>query len=86
MGIIKNSAVIFFCQQKMLIDIRIPVRKEQTTVEFTESSDQNFKRPVDFTYQEACMAAILFSIFYNRVMRVGSDTFGDPIFQKGLQN
>jgi hypothetical protein len=21
-----------------------------------------------------------------RVMRVGSDTFGDPIFQKGLQN
>ena len=28
-------------------------------------------------------------IFYsmrNRVMRVESDTFGDPIFQKGLQN
>ena len=23
---------------------------------------------------------------YNSVMRVGSDTFGDPIFQKGLQN
>ena len=22
----------------------------------------------------------------NSVMRVGSDTFGDPIFQKGLQN
>ena len=22
----------------------------------------------------------------SRVMRVGSDTFGDPIFQKGLQN
>ena len=25
-------------------------------------------------------------IILNRVMRVGSDTFGDPIFQKGLQN
>ena len=23
---------------------------------------------------------------HNSVMRVGSDTFGDPIFQKGLQN
>ena len=23
---------------------------------------------------------------YSSVMRVGSDTFGDPIFQKGLQN
>ena len=25
-------------------------------------------------------------ILSNSVMRVGSDTFGDPIFQKGLQN
>ena len=23
---------------------------------------------------------------YNSVMRLGSDTFGNPIFQKGLQN
>ena len=25
-------------------------------------------------------------LFWGSVMRVGSDTFGDPIFQKGLQN
>ena len=24
--------------------------------------------------------------YWSSVMRVGSDTFGDPIFQKGLQN
>ena len=30
--------------------------------------------------------AFLLSFIVIRVMRVGSDTFGDPIFQKGLQN
>ena len=32
-------------------------------------------------------AWVLFSnSLHTSVMRVGSDTFGDPIFQKGLQN
>ena len=29
---------------------------------------------------------IVLGYFRSRVMRVGSDTFSDPIFQKGLQN
>ena len=34
-------------------------------------------------YIEACESG---SMFKGSVMRVGSDNFGDPIFQKGLQN
>ena len=32
------------------------------------------------------LANALFSPLYTSVMRVGTDTFGDPIFQNGLQN
>ena len=36
--------------------------------------------------QQSCPAFLHMTRPYTSVMRVGSDTFGDPTFQKGLQN
>ena len=47
--------------------------------------DLAFFREKRFSQNNEELKAAIF-ILCSRVMRVGSDTFGDPIFQKGLQN
>ena len=46
-------------------------------------TDTETEKPIYYISTGFVILAIL---QYSRVMRVGSDTFGDPIFQKGLQN
>ena len=46
----------------------------------------NFEIPHSYFHCNICREFDFTGILRGSVMRVGSDTFGDPIFQKGLQN
>ena len=49
--------------------------------------DDDESRTFDFIVIKPCVISTIESGFVgNSVMRVGSDSFGDLIFQKGLQN
>ena len=56
---------------------------------FHEESEGTDSTIEEVLYHITCLFVseeILYSITVVMVVRVGSDTFGDPIFQKGLQN